>query len=727
MPRLRRPARQPRWHGPLFTALAVLLVAAPSVVAAQATTISAAEWQRVLAVEDSRTTDADSLRVLTDALHDRRAAMRGVAARAIGRFERPSLLPALYAVMADPSPGVRMEVADAIAQIVRPASQVAGDVWRPAVDTLMSALSREKDPGVLGVLAQSLGRVARGDSSAAPVLERLSSLLRDQDESGSPSPVRLRMDPRVVRGAMQGVYAASRSRRPAPDAARSRSNPGSADLRMLRYGLGSSGQSTLLAAQVRRLAMLTLISPGIRGDSIALLGMRDPDAQVRRLAVLATANVEDSTVRRRVLTASLRDAAFIVRFDAVRSWRRFYPADCGPLVAATKDVHPAALLAAIDALGGCTDHAAAAKALEPLAASTAPAARRASHVGWHAQAHALVALARVAPDRAAPLVRTSRAHTVWRVRMYAARAAAILKDTETLNTLSSDAVPDVQEAAIAGLASVSPRAADDVAMRALSSSAYQVVLAGATALKGTTPRPEVVSALFAALERLTGERRENSRDPRVAVLERIGELGDAAMTSRLEPYVRDFDPAVAEGAAQIVSRWSGRPVAAAPAIHRVISDRMGALFVATNVRLRVTMDAASGGGTFVIRLRSNAAPATVARLVELAEKGYYNGLTFHRVEPTFVIQGGSPLATEYVGDGPFMRDEVDLASHVYGTVGISTRGRDTGDAQIFVNLTDNFRLDHDYTVVGEVVEGMSVVDGILEGDTMARVTVVGLR
>jgi cyclophilin family peptidyl-prolyl cis-trans isomerase len=137
------------------------------------------------------------------------------------------------------------------------------------------------------------------------------------------------------------------------------------------------------------------------------------------------------------------------------------------------------------------------------------------------------------------------------------------------------------------------------------------------------------------------------------------------------------------------------------------------------------MDGAGGGGTFVVRLFPDEAPATVARVVRLARARYYDGLTFHRVVPNFVIQGGSPDASEYVGDGPFMRDELGLRPHDRGTLGISTRGRDTGDAQLFVNLVDNPRLDHDYTVFGGVVSGMAVVDGILEGDVIARVEVIG--
>jgi cyclophilin family peptidyl-prolyl cis-trans isomerase len=135
----------------------------------------------------------------------------------------------------------------------------------------------------------------------------------------------------------------------------------------------------------------------------------------------------------------------------------------------------------------------------------------------------------------------------------------------------------------------------------------------------------------------------------------------------------------------------------------------------------------SGGGSFDLDLDADQASMTVARVIGLIRTRYYDGLTFHRVVPNFVIQGGSPGMNEYVGDGPFMRDELGLAHHARGTVGISTRGRDTGDAQWFVNLVDNYRLDHDYTVFATIVRGMDVVDRILEGDAIATVRVTGNR
>ena len=134
--------------------------------------------------------------------------------------------------------------------------------------------------------------------------------------------------------------------------------------------------------------------------------------------------------------------------------------------------------------------------------------------------------------------------------------------------------------------------------------------------------------------------------------------------------------------------------------------------------LRVTM---RSGRSFVIRFFIDEAPLSAWRVARLAPSGYYDGLTFHRLVPNFVLQGGSPGASEYVGDGPFMRDEFGMRSQTRGTVGISSRGRDTGDAQIYINLIDNARLDHEYTIFGEVSEGMETVDAILEGDVIAKV------
>jgi len=139
--------------------------------------------------------------------------------------------------------------------------------------------------------------------------------------------------------------------------------------------------------------------------------------------------------------------------------------------------------------------------------------------------------------------------------------------------------------------------------------------------------------------------------------------------------------------------------------------------------LRELLADSSGGGSFTVHLRGDVAPIMAALILALARSHYYDGLTWQRVEPDFVIQGGSPGANEYIGNKRFVRDELGTVPHVRGTVGMSTRGHDTGDAQWFVNLRDNLRLDRDYSVFGEVVDGIEVVDDILEGDVIARIEV----
>ena len=124
-----------------------------------------------------------------------------------------------------------------------------------------------------------------------------------------------------------------------------------------------------------------------------------------------------------------------------------------------------------------------------------------------------------------------------------------------------------------------------------------------------------------------------------------------------------------------------------------------------------------------MELYTDQAPVTVARLARLVRRRYFDGLTLHRDVPNFVLQGGSPGANEYTGDGPFMRDELGSRSHERGTLGVSTRGRDTGDGQLFINLVDNPRLDFEYTVWGRVVSGWDVVQTIREGALIRRVEI----
>jgi peptidylprolyl isomerase/peptidyl-prolyl cis-trans isomerase B (cyclophilin B) len=129
-------------------------------------------------------------------------------------------------------------------------------------------------------------------------------------------------------------------------------------------------------------------------------------------------------------------------------------------------------------------------------------------------------------------------------------------------------------------------------------------------------------------------------------------------------------------------------------------------------------------GKLTLELLPDVAPKTVARFGELVRKGFYNGLTFHRVAPKFLIQGGDPAGDGTGGSGQKIRAEFNEKKHVRGTVGMArTRDPDSADSQFYICLEPQPFLDGKYTVFGQVVEGLEVLGKIQENDVMRRVWV----
>jgi len=235
----------------------------------------------------------------------------------------------------------------------------------------------------------------------------------------------------------------------------------------------------------------------------------------------------------------------------------------------------------------------------------------------------------------------------------------------------------------------------------------------------------VASAVLATFERISGAERETWRDARLALLGRMAELGDESLSERLIPFLSDYDPLIASAIVDVLETWTGEEYVARP--RPLPRTPVPTLSERRTLETSILTLHMSGGGTMIIELLTDQATTNVARVVRLAQAGYYDGLTFHRWSANFVIQGGSPGANEYQGDGLFTRDEVGGLPHWRGTVGISTRGRDTGDGQLFINLVDNPRLDHEYSVIGRLVDGYDVLDGVLEGAVIERAEVVSRR
>jgi len=132
-------------------------------------------------------------------------------------------------------------------------------------------------------------------------------------------------------------------------------------------------------------------------------------------------------------------------------------------------------------------------------------------------------------------------------------------------------------------------------------------------------------------------------------------------------------------------------------------------------------------GTMKVNFYDKDAPNTVANFVKLAKSGFYDGLTFHRVIPDFVIQGGCPNGIGSGGPGYKIKCELDGENqyHDRGVLSMAHAGRDTGGSQFFVchSRTNTAHLDRNHTCFGKVVEGVEVVDAIRQGDKMLKVII----
>jgi len=129
-------------------------------------------------------------------------------------------------------------------------------------------------------------------------------------------------------------------------------------------------------------------------------------------------------------------------------------------------------------------------------------------------------------------------------------------------------------------------------------------------------------------------------------------------------------------------------------------------------------------GNIVLELAEDDAPNTVANFISLAEKGYFDGLLFHRVLANFMIQGGDPKGTGTGGPGYVIADEFSPKQrHTRGVISMANAGPNTGGSQFFITHVATSWLDGKHAVFGKVTAGLEVVDAIQQGDKMIKVTV----
>jgi cyclophilin family peptidyl-prolyl cis-trans isomerase/HEAT repeat protein len=227
----------------------------------------------------------------------------------------------------------------------------------------------------------------------------------------------------------------------------------------------------------------------------------------------------------------------------------------------------------------------------------------------------------------------------------------------------------------------------------------------------------------ALAEALPAASHDELNDAALAILDALGKQRTPAANEAIKSALNSTDHIIRRRAVALLKANGAGDFSdriANVASRNTATDYARALArVGRSVRASVNTDK----GAFIIELLPEEAPLNVDNFVRLAQSGYFNNITFHRVVPNFVVQGGDPRGDGNGGPGYQIRCEINEVSYDRGAVGMALSGKDTGGSQWFITHSPQPHLDGGYTVFGRVVAGMDVVDRIARGDVIRSINV----
>jgi len=566
---------------------------------------------------------------------------------------------------------------------------------RSGVPPLIAAL-RDPSAEVRGQAAFALGLI--GDSTAAPALglrwEKERDLLVRQTlltsmgligASGSAPYITRALSAKSQPERWSAALAAGRLRNPAlTSPLRTHVDESRPEMRWrVAYALGRIG------------------NPG--GAPALRTLARDASEIVRYHAARGLGEVLDSTSVE-VLTSLLKDPAWRVRVNAAHALGALGARNAGKAVASLlRDPSAHVRWEAALALGAMRDSTAAPALMRALSDSSVGVVQGAA-----------TALLRIQGERAIPTIAPELDLLPGFLRSGLVEALGPIPGTMALQTLIARArdTTDVPQAqgAISALAGRKDDAKPSIAVlrELLKARDFTIVSSAADALAqlgDSTSAPELAALLarFGTTE---------DADIRASAAGALATLKTKDALAALGNARRDPERRIRE----TVCAALGLPPDSIGLVKNPLLRSAGGMVTPATALIRTTK------GVVVIALDHTRAPLTVENFVRLARSKYFDGITFHRVVPNFVVQAGCPRGDGWGGPGYEIPCEYNDRPYAVGTVGMALSGKDTGGSQWFVTLSPQPRLEGRYTVFGEVKQGMDVVERIMPGDRILSVT-----
>ncbi|RMD89728.1 MAG: hypothetical protein D6813_10195 [Calditrichaeota bacterium] len=637
--------------------------------------------ETILKLEDQRVS-CDSLLVY---LQSSKSEIRAQAVRAMGRLQDAACLSSVIAMLHDPDPTVRIEAAFAIGQIGSSSAE----------DSLIAYLPRETSKRVKRRILEALGKI--GSEKSIPVFLEY---FRNKDSK--------------LRG--EAALASARMA-----------------LRNLKFQVLTDSLNHLMndrSAEVRWRACYALmrIKDNIN-DHVLLKALNDPDARVRMFAVRALGELKKNYYLEALGQVLRKDKDWRVRVNAANALGN-YPISLVANYYTVLEGNPHVRIAILRAIGNSAQQDTlrfqhnlrefnlAKGILEEILSSPEDSLQAAIPQ----KGAALVSYAKLLGKEAIPYLANFVRHENIRIK---ARTMEALGETQSpdayplLAQMYKSSPTLVKIAILGALPRIHDKRSIDIYLQALKEKdGVLVALAAQNLAQNALQNAIHAQAIIDAYNRLP---RPIDIEVAQIIFQSLGKLKARQAIPLLEAALKIPDKVFSKAAARALTEITGKDY----------SDKI-VPFTKSTLQYRYEDIANLSGaralihtryGRIVIRLFANDAPLTVLNFVRLAEKGFYDGLTFHRVVPNFVIQGGDPRGDSWGSPGYSIRSEFNLHPYLTGTVGMASAGKDTEGCQFFITHSPQPHLDGRYTVFGQVIAGQEVVDAIQEGDTMESVEI----
>ncbi|MGE0705902.1 MAG: HEAT repeat domain-containing protein [Vicinamibacterales bacterium] len=637
----------------------------------------------------------------------------------------PSVPPAAGAAAVTPAADLTRLLVDRDARIRRRAALAAGRVGLAEAATPVAALLKDLQPDVRSMAAFALGLI--GDASSVPVLV---TALDDQSpavQGAAAEALGLIGDPSAAGpvGALAArvLDSGALATVPGDEGDADRASPAGA-FRLAVYALvrlqayDELAAAVLDAGQPRTTWWPVAYALQRLGDARAQAPLRSllsaPHVYTRVFAVKGLGATKDTSALPQILPL-LKSPDRLVAIESARTLGLIGDqAATRPLMdlLTTRDTDPYVRIEAassIATLGG----EGAADLLIDLLADPLPPVRMA----------ALRGLAKADPQGFVFILSGLDPDRHWSVRAELANVLASLPSETALPRLRGMLTDEakVLPAVLTALAALKAPDAVDIATKHLTHE-DPVVRAAAARTLATLGSSASAPALAAAYR---AGRTDLSYVARAAMLAALVEMGGAQATDVLNEALEDPDWAVRIRAATLLAKIDPATDAMTrirPAPSQLGAERYSSPHI-VNPQVSTQLYMETSRGTVQIELAVLDAPLTVENIVTLARRGFYDGMSFHRVVPGFVVQAGDPRGDGEGGPGYTIRDELNERAYVRGTVGMALDWEDTGGSQFFITHAPQPHLDARYTVIGRVISGMDVVDQIEPWDTITRIHV----